>query len=168
MEGVIDARHNGAMETPTSLTGAWPLFGLRIETPRLTLVYPTDAQIAELGALAAAGIHPEDEMPFLIPWTRDEPLQRQRSTMQYHWRSRAMWKPSDWTLPLITVVDRVMVGTQDISGEYFAVTRAVGTGSWLGRDYQGKGIGREMRAAVLHLAFAGLGTAVAYTSAFED
>ena len=52
--------------------------------------------------------------------------------------------------------------------ERFAVLRTVGTGSWLGRIYQGKGIGTEMRAAVLHLAFAGLGADYALSSAFAD
>jgi RimJ/RimL family protein N-acetyltransferase len=48
------------------------------------------------------------------------------------------------------------------------VTRQVGTGSWLGESYQGRGIGKEMRAAILHLAFAGLGAMRATSSAFED
>ena len=41
--------------------------------------------------------------------------------------------------------------------------RTVGTGSWLGRPYQGRGIGKEMRGAVLALAFDGLGAEVAET-----
>jgi RimJ/RimL family protein N-acetyltransferase len=42
----------------------------------------------------------------------------------------------------------------------------VKTGSWLGRDFQGRGLGKEMRAAVLALAFDGLGAEVAETEAF--
>ncbi|MFD2355516.1 GNAT family N-acetyltransferase [Nonomuraea ferruginea] len=42
------------------------------------------------------------------------------------------------------------------------------SGSWLGRRFQGMGIGTEMRGAVLHLAFAGLGAEYATTEAFED
>ncbi len=42
------------------------------------------------------------------------------------------------------------------------------TGSWLGRRYQGRGIGTQMRAAVLHLAFGGLGAQQAVSAAFED
>jgi RimJ/RimL family protein N-acetyltransferase len=37
----------------------------------------------------------------------------------------------------------------------------VATGSWLGRELQGRGLGTEMRAAVLELAFRGLGAHVA-------
>jgi RimJ/RimL family protein N-acetyltransferase len=50
----------------------------------------------------------------------------------------------------------------------FAVKRQVGTGSWLGKAHQGRGIGKEMRAAILHLAFAGLGAARATSGAFEN
>ena len=42
------------------------------------------------------------------------------------------------------------------------------TGSWLGRRFQGRGLGKEMRAAVLGFAFDGLGAEVAETSAFLD
>jgi RimJ/RimL family protein N-acetyltransferase len=42
------------------------------------------------------------------------------------------------------------------------------TGSWVGRAFQGRGIGREMRAAALHLGFAGLGATRALTDAFAD
>jgi RimJ/RimL family protein N-acetyltransferase len=48
----------------------------------------------------------------------------------------------------------------------FAVVREVGTGSWLGRQYQGQGIGTRMRAAVLALAFDGLGAQFATSGAF--
>ena len=41
------------------------------------------------------------------------------------------------------------------------------TGSWLGRSFQGRGIGTEMRAAVLELAFRGLGAATAESGALE-
>jgi RimJ/RimL family protein N-acetyltransferase len=46
------------------------------------------------------------------------------------------------------------------------VLREVHTGSWLGKDHQRQGIGTEMRAAVLHLAFVGLGAEMATSSAF--
>jgi len=60
------------------------------------------------------------------------------------------------------------VGLQGISGHDFAVTRRVSTGSWLGQAYQGRGIGTQMRAAVLYLAFAGLNAQHAVSSAYES
>jgi RimJ/RimL family protein N-acetyltransferase len=56
---------------------------------------------------------------------------------------------------------------QGLGGRDFAVLREVHTGSWLGRRYQGHGIGTQMRAAVLHLAFEGLGAQHAAFGAFE-
>lgn len=38
----------------------------------------------------------------------------------------------------------------------FAIRRLVNSGSWLGREFQGQGLGTEARAAVLALAFDGL------------
>jgi RimJ/RimL family protein N-acetyltransferase len=71
-------------------------------------------------------------------------------------------------LPLAVIAGGVVVGTQDVNAERFAMLRAANTGSWLGRDHQGQGIGKEMRAAVLHLAFEGLGAVVAYSGAWHD
>lgn len=62
----------------------------------------------------------------------------------------------------------VLVGIQGIGGRQFAVLREVSTGSWFGRSYQGQGIGTQMRAAVLHLAFEGLGAQRAVSAAFAD
>jgi hypothetical protein len=50
----------------------------------------------------------------------------------------------------------------------FARLLEVGTGSWLGRAFHGRGYGTEMRAAVLDLAFEGLGAEYATSEAFED
>ncbi len=64
--------------------------------------------------------------------------------------------------------DGTVVGMQVLQARQFAVTRQVGSASWLGLEYRGRGIGTEMRAAVLHLAFAGLGAEEAVSGAFED
>jgi len=149
---------------PMTLERDWPLFGLRIETPRLELSYPTDA----LSAVASRGIHDPAEMPFVIPWTDDPPEARPRNSLQFWWGLRASWQPTRWMLTLMVREGDNVVGVQNLLASDFAVTREVGSGSWLGRSYQGRGIGREMRAAVLHLAFAGLGAARATSGAWED
>ena len=61
-----------------------------------------------------------------------------------------------------------MVGVQGLVARDFAVMRAVATGSWLGAEFQRRGIGKEMRGAVLALAFDGLGAQIAETEAFVD
>lgn len=151
-----------------ALVDDWPLFGLRIETPRLLLRYPTDPDLEQLNALADEGIHDPEVMPFAIPWTDDLPAVRRRLSLQFWWNQRAGWKPEAWVLPLVVTEGHAVVGVQDLVGKEFAVTRTVMTGSWLGKRSQGKGIGKEMRAAVLHLAFAGLGAQRATSGAFDD
>ena len=146
----------------------WPLFDLRITTPRLELRYVDDADADQLMTLAAQGIHADDFMPFGIPWTRIEPPLLQWQGMQHHWRMRAELSSASWTLPFAVREEGVLVGTQAIKGTSFAVTRSVSTGSWIGRAHQGRGIGKEMRAAVLHLAFDALDAQVAETSAYAD
>jgi RimJ/RimL family protein N-acetyltransferase len=147
----------------------WPLFDLRVTTPRLELRYVNDELAADLMELAAtAGVHAPDFMPFTTPWTRFEPPALQQQGMQHYWRTRAKVSPDEWTIPLAVFDDGELVGVQDVAATSFVVTRSVSTGSWLGRTHQGKGIGKEMRTAVLHLAFDALGADVAHTSAFAD
>ncbi len=147
----------------------WPLFGLRVSTPRLDLRYPNDDDIAEIAERSAIdGVHDPSFMPFTIEWTDVPPPLQQRLSMQHHWSVRANWKPTHWTCNLAVVVDDRIVGTQAIIGEDFSQLRSVHSGSFLFRSEQGKGIGTEMRAAILHLAFAGLGAAEARTAAWGD
>jgi RimJ/RimL family protein N-acetyltransferase len=146
----------------------WPLFDLRVRTPRLELRPPDDELAVDIARVAAAGIHDPDTMPFLIPFS-DQPSPRlERSSLQFIWRSRAEWTPEKWALPLAVVVDGQVVGVQGVDAEQFSVLRTVKTGSWLGRQHQGQGIGKEMRAAILHLVFDGLGADVAYSGAWHD
>jgi RimJ/RimL family protein N-acetyltransferase len=151
-----------------SLQDDWPLFRLRINTPRVWLRYPTDDDLDLINAVANAGIHDPRTMPFEIPWTDDPPDTRPRNTLQYLWGLRASWKPTDWALPLVVREEDTVVGIQELRAKDFAITGQVSSGSWLGQVYQGHGIGKEMRAAVLHLAFEGLGAKRATSGAFDD
>ena len=149
-------------------TQYWPLTGLRLTTPRLELRWPTLADLDALAGLAARGVHDPAVQPFMIPWTDAEPAERAQSTLQYHWRQWGSWTPASWSLNLVVVRDGTVVASQGMESRDYAVLREVSTGSWVGRGYQGQGIGTEMRAAVLHLAFAGIGAHYATSSAFED
>ena len=149
-------------------TPYWPLAGLRLATPRLELRWPTLADLQALAGLAARGVHDPAVQPFTNTWTDAGPAERAQSTLQYHWRQWGAWQPADWSLNLVAVRDGAVVASQGMEGHDYAVLREVSTGSWVGRDHQGQGIGTEMRAAVLHLAFAGLGARYATSAAFED
>ncbi len=146
----------------------WPLFDVTVRTPRLEVRYPDDELLFELAGVAAGGVHDPDVMPFLQPWTRARSPELERAALRYWWGRRASWSAERWMFTGAVIVDGRAAGIQHLQAEHFAVTRAVSTGSWLGRDFQGRGIGTEMRAAMVHLAFAGLGAEVAYSGAFED
>jgi RimJ/RimL family protein N-acetyltransferase len=146
----------------------WPLSGLRVRTPDLELRWPLQADLDALAGLAAEGVHDAGVQPFTVPWTDAPPGGRARSVLQYHWSQWASWQPPDWTLDLVAERAGAIVGTQGLTGQDFAVRREVSTGSWVGRRFQGQGIGTQMRAAVLHLAFEGLGAQSATSGAYQD
>ncbi|WP_330174393.1 GNAT family N-acetyltransferase [Streptomyces sp. NBC_01498] len=146
----------------------WPLYGLRITTPRLELRLPDLTRLSELAAVAAAGVHDEDRMPFSVPWTDASPEERGRATFQHVLGTVAHWSPGAWTLSLAVIHEDQVVGRQDLTATDFAVTGEAQSGSWLGRAYQGRGIGTEMRAALLHLAFEGLGARCLTSGAMTD
>ncbi len=146
----------------------WPLLDLRIRTSRVELRIPDDPCLIELAQLAAKGVHPREYMPFVHPWTDRPPPKLEQALFQWHWRARAEWSPEQWRLSFVVIQQERVVGTQDLQAQDFSLLRTVETGSWLGIDYQGKGIGKEMRSAVLHLAFAGFDAQVARSSAFFD
>ncbi|MER6360296.1 GNAT family N-acetyltransferase [Kitasatospora sp. NPDC001527] len=151
-----------------SLLTHWPLTGLRLTTPRLELRLPGPEELAALASLAAEGVHDPAVQPFTVAWTDVAPEPRARSVLQYHWRCWGEWQPENWELNLVVLQDGVVVGTQGIGARDFAVRREVHTGSWLGRTHHGRGLGTEMRAAVLDLAFAGLDARHATSGAYAD
>ena len=150
------------------LTDVWPLFRLVLRTPRLELRLPSLEQLAALGELAADGVHDPAQMPFFVAWTDRPPVERARSVLQYQWSRWGECTPQRWTLELAVLAGGTVIGLQGLGATDFAVTREVDTGSWLGLRHHGHGYGTEMRAAVLHLAFAGLGAEQARSGAFTD
>lgn len=146
----------------------WPLRHLVLRTPRLELRPDDDEGLLELAEVCAAGIHPPEEMPFLMPWTRRPPGELERGVLQFRWAQRAAFTPEDWTLCLLVRHQGKVIGGQDIVATDFAITREVRTGSFLGQAHQGQGFGTEMRAAVLAFAFDHLGAVQARSEAFED
>jgi RimJ/RimL family protein N-acetyltransferase len=149
-------------------TSFWPLFDLELHTPRLSLRVPRDEDLPGLIDAIDAGIHPPEEMPFAMAWTDQEPVARARSTLQHFWSKRAAWSPESWDLMLGVFVEGVPIGVQHVHAKDFVLLRAVDTGSWLTMAEQGKGYGKEMRTAALHLAFEELGATRAESGAFLD
>lgn len=152
----------------TSLEAAWPLFGLRIRSERLVLRLPTDQDLPGMLELARAGIHPPDEMPFGVAWTDATGAAFDQGYLKHHWKWRGTWRVDEWWLNLRVEWEGRPIGAQTISGQDFLLHRIVDTGSWLGRAYQGRGFGKEMRSAVLAFAFDGIRAEYATSSAFLD
>ncbi|MEU4409964.1 GNAT family N-acetyltransferase [Streptosporangium sp. NPDC023963] len=146
----------------------WPLLNLRLITPRLELRIPSPDDLDELADRALEGVHDPELMPFGVPWTDAPADELPGNIVRFHLGVISRWRPERWCCNFVVVHEGRVVGVQDVSASDFPVTREVHTGSWLGRTYQGDGIGTEMRAAALHLAFAGLGALTAVSGAFLD
>lgn len=150
------------------LRDLWPLYDLRVRTGELELRYPTEAELPAFAGLIEAGLHPPGEMPFGIAFTDTPTAERNLASYQWWMGSRGRWSADDWALTLGVWERGQAVGFQDMRAERFPVFRTVHTGSWLGLPFQGRGIGKLMRQAVLGLAFDHLGARFAETSAFLD
>lgn len=145
-----------------------PLLGLTITAGPLTLRGITDDDLPALCALAEAGIHPADQMPFGFPWTDAPPGELARNTARYHWRTRADFRPAEWSLQLGVWRGDELVGSQGFETTNYLVTRTGETGSWLGRQFQGQGIGTAMRQAICAFVFDQLDAAEITSGAFVD
>jgi RimJ/RimL family protein N-acetyltransferase len=144
----------------------WPLFDLRLRTPRLELRLPTDDDLLALVRVAREGVLEEGRVFFAVPWHAIPSPAFERQFLLHWWSTRGGWKPDNWVLGLAVIADGQPVGIQDVHARDFAVRRQVASGSWLGRAYQSRGYGTEMRAAILALAFDGLGAESAESGYF--
>lgn len=151
-----------------SLADLLPVLGLRISAGPVELRGITDDDLPALCALAEAGIHPAEQMPFAFPWTDAPPGDLARLTAQYHWRCRASFSPDDWSLQLGVWNRGELVGTQGFETQNYLVTRSGETGSWLGRRFQGRGIGTAMRQVICAFVFDHLDGAEVTSGAFLD
>jgi RimJ/RimL family protein N-acetyltransferase len=130
-----------------------PLSRLRVRTPRLELRLATVSELRELYLVARAGIHPQDFMPFAVAWTDTV---TEESFLDWHLSALRDWRPYDWRLELVVFHEGRPIGVQGLTTKQFGATRRASTGSWLGADWQRRGLGTEMRGAILTLLFDGL------------
>ena len=152
----------------THANDLWGPFALRLRCGPLELRAITDLDIPALVDLALDGIHDPSQMPFFEPWT-DAPRDRLPSnTAAYYWGARASFSPDRWLLDLAVRVDGELVGVQGVSAKDYLVVRSAETGSWLGRRYQGRGIGTAMRRVICVMMFDHLGAEEVTSGAFSD
>lgn len=146
----------------------FPVWGIRMLTPRLELCPAREHEMDALVRVAARGVHDPDTMPFELPWTDSPSPRRERETYAFILGSWADISPGGWRLPFAVCVEGAVIGMQDLAAPRWGEQRVAVTGSWLGREYQGAGFGTEMRAAVLHLAMGHLGAERVESAAFDD
>lgn len=144
------------------------MYGLKLRTDRLELRWPTEDELVELAHLAETGVHDPGTMPFSVPWTDGIGTPGfVDGFVGYHMGVRDRWRPDDWSLDLGVWAADQPIGTQALVAHELTATRTVSTGSWLALDHQRRGYGTEMRAAILDLAFHGLGALTAVTHVLD-
>ncbi|AMO07985.1 MULTISPECIES: GNAT family N-acetyltransferase [Mycobacteriaceae] len=148
-----------------------PATQLRIDVGDVSLVVPTDAQLAVLARQAATpgAVLPENQTHYVkwIDGRSPEVIEQQRIDRVR--TNRDLTTGPGWTLDLAIVVGGRPVGLQSLSGfEQWPQRRVVGTTSWLITPYQRRGLGTAARAGVLELAFANLRAEKARSWALEE
>lgn len=137
----------------------WPPHAIVLTTPSLVLRAMTEAD-----AYALAAVVPED----LEHSPRLPGFSSGANVLQAYWSQLGQWRAEDWVLPFTVVHDDVPIGLQALEGKDFRVRRTVDSYSWLVSSARGRGLGKQMRAAVLSLAFDHLEAKYAITEAWED
>jgi len=149
---------------------SYPLLDVRVSTPTLELRGATDELLDQLADVVRAGKTHADPAAYDDPMSfyENDPDLRVAKWLRAIWRRRGTVEPDDWRLYFVVMVDGRPVGEQTLTGVNFFTLGTVTTFSWLSSDQRGRGLGREMREAVLHLAFDGLGASEASSDAFVD
>jgi RimJ/RimL family protein N-acetyltransferase len=145
----------------------WPLLGLRISVSDVELTAVDDRTALDLGRLAASGIH-GNALPFTTPWSRGSDVDVARNVYRHHSGLRTTLEPEAWSLEFAARLDHTLIGVQALEAAGFPVTRSAESTSWLGLQWQGRGIGTLLRIAVLTFAFDGLGARQVTTRAWSD
>ena len=144
----------------------WPMFDLCLTTPDLHLKHLTEGDLASLATILPDDAEQDPSSTSYPGLDRD----RNRGVVlhQDYWRARGSWRPESWALSFGVFRDGELVGYQGLEGDDFATLRTVDSSSFLAGSARGQGLGKQMRAAVLALAFGALGARFAITSAWTD
>ncbi|WP_022909208.1 GNAT family N-acetyltransferase [Aestuariimicrobium kwangyangense] len=152
----------------TPLAQMFPPAGVEVRCGDLRLGWLSDDDLPGLVEVALRGVHDEDYMPFESPWTLAPRDELPTNTLRFLWSRRAAITPEDWNLTFGVFVGGRIAGIQELAGKHFVATRTASTGSWLGREFQGRGVGTLMRQLVCALAFDHLGAVECRSGAFSD
>jgi RimJ/RimL family protein N-acetyltransferase len=152
----------------TTAATALPLLGLRITAGPVELRGVADDLLVPLADLAAKGIHDPEFMPFYTPWSLTPADEMPRNVAQYHWGQRARFSVEKWSADFAVFWDGELVGSQGFGTENYLITRTGETGSWLSREFQGRGIGTAMRQVICAFVFDYLDAECVTSAAYSD
>ena len=152
----------------TTAATALPLLGLRITAGPVELRGVTDDLVGPLAELAIRGVHDPDYMPFFVPWSTAPAAEMPRNMAQFHWGQRAGFSVQKWAMDLAVFYDGELVGSQGFGTRDYLITRVGETGSWLGREFHGRGIGTAMRKVICAFIFDHLDAELITSSAYTD
>jgi RimJ/RimL family protein N-acetyltransferase len=144
----------------------WPLVDLRLDSADLLLRPMTEADLPTV----ADRLPPDLELDPAAARYPALPATAERRVMthQSYWRAVGEWSPATWKLPFVVLHEGEVVGVQGLEGTDFPTLLTVDTFSWLVAGKRGRGLGQQMRRAVLALAFGPLQAQAAITSAWHD
>jgi RimJ/RimL family protein N-acetyltransferase len=144
----------------------WPMFDLRLTTDDLQLRHLAEADLGPMAAILPDDVE-QDPSATWYPGL-DPDTHRRVVVHQDYWRARGTWRPESWALSFGVFRDGELIGYQGLEGDDFVMLRTVDSSSFLIPGMRGRGLGKQMRAAVLALAFGPLGARFAITSAWTD
>ncbi len=144
----------------------WPLFDLRLTTADLELRPMTEAD-----QVAVADLLPDDvELDPAATTYEIDDLRTGRGIVvhQGYWKAYGTWRPDAWRLNFAVLAGGELIGAQELEGNDFPALRTVDSASFLAAAARGRGLGKQMRRAVLALAFGPMEARAAITSAWHD
>jgi RimJ/RimL family protein N-acetyltransferase len=144
----------------------WPLLDLRLRVAEVELRPMTETDLLPLAELLPDDVE-LDPAATRYPGL-SEAVNRRVIGFQHYWSSYGNWRPERWRLAFCVRSDGELVGVQELEAEDFAVLRTVDSASHLVVSARGRGIGRQMRRAVLAFAFGPLQAQAAISSAWHD
>ena len=96
--------------------GEWfPVWGIRLVTPRLHLEPLRESRFDEACALIERGIHDPARMPFEVPFTDLPSPRREAEAISFWLGCWAGVSPEGWRLPFAVLREGSMIGVQDIA-----------------------------------------------------
>jgi RimJ/RimL family protein N-acetyltransferase len=145
----------------------WPLFGLRLSTADLRLRPMTEADLGPIADLLPDDVE-QDPAPAEYDFG-DARVGRGIVSHQSYWLAYGTWRPQAWRLSFVVRSPAgEILGVQELEGSDFLTLRTVDSSSFLVTGARGRGFGKQMRTAVLALAFGPLEAEAAITSAWHD